>query len=196
MSWFLWWIVASAVGSEGFEHVRTKFGCDISMRPREGERPVTMRADCAWPDVDASVLREMIGDFERYPEFVFPVDVSEVRRRDERGRALVYQRQEMVGISDREVLLWMREEPVGQGVRFAWEVAAEEPLTLRSGAIRTPYNTGYWQVTPRAEGGAEVVHQITMDGGGTIPQWIINMVRTRGFARVMRDVHDVAATTQ
>ncbi|MBX2798286.1 MAG: hypothetical protein KTR31_11470 [Myxococcales bacterium] len=189
----VWMAMTAALAGDGFDHVRDSAGCAIFMRPKAVSGVAAMRAVCDWPDVDPERLTDLLSQFHRYSDYVFAIDVSRVERTEADGRKLIYQRQEMFGISDREVLLWMRATPRGGGTRFSWTVASDEPLQLRKGAIRTPKNDGFWEVMPREGGGARVVHEIAMDGGGSIPQWLINLVRTRGFARVMSDVRQIGA---
>ena len=173
---------------DGFVFVRESSGCSIAMRPEEHPRGAAMRADCRWPDVDPRRLVGVIGEYDRYDEFVSPVSLARIERR-EGNRALVYQLQRMTGIADREVLLWMwREDRADGGVRVSWTTASEEPLVLAPGSVRTPKNVGYWLVAPEPTGGAHVVHEIELDAGGSIPRWLVSLVRTRGFARIMQQV--------
>ena len=152
-----------------------------------------MRATCTWPDVEPHVLTDMFTDLSRYDEWIWPIGESEVRRR-EPTRALVYQRQHIWGLSDREVLLWVQQQPVGpHGLDVTWTVATEEPLVLRDGSIRTPVNTGIWSFQPANGGGTLAIHQIEVSAGGVqLPQWLIRAIQTRGFKRVMDDVHSTA----
>ncbi|MCA9495073.1 MAG: hypothetical protein KC621_34330, partial [Myxococcales bacterium] len=175
-----------------FEHVRDQDGCAIAMRPPSHAEGAAMRADCSWPDVDPVRLVDLLSHYEGYPDLVFPIDEARVVR-EEADRSLVYQRQSMIGIADREVLLWIGRADAGAATTFSWSVAADEPLDLRPGAIRTPKNTGYWSVEP-LDGGSHVVHEIAMDAGGSIPAWIVNLVRTRSFAKIMSDVRACAVS--
>ncbi len=189
------WAMLVAVGTaadEGFSELRTTHDCVLAARPSDHAAGSAMRATCEWPDVEPGVLGRLMSDLDRYEELVFALVESEVReRRDD--RLLVYQRQSVFGISDREVLLWV-DVVEGPGVTVvSWRQADGEPLALRSGAIRTPRNEGFWRVEPLEDGGSRVVHQIGVDAGGRIPAWIVRLVRSRGFARVMKQVRSVAA---
>ncbi len=186
-----WWWIGIAVAVEGFESVRTAHNCAISMRPEAHPDGAAMRADCRWPDVQLTTMTAGLGDYTRYTEYVFPIVVSRVERLDDAGRSLVYQRQHIFGIADREVLLWMRQGPVEGGVRFSWSAAVEEPLSLGDGNVRVVRNEGYWEVVADDAGGVRVVHQVAMDAGGSIPKWLVQLVRTRSFARIMGDVRRV-----
>ncbi len=183
--------LAAHAAPDGFEHVRDALDCRVWMRPEAHPDGASMRAECEWPEVDPVHLADLLGQYERYSEYVFPIAVARVEaQRDD--RVLVYQRQELFGLADREVLLWMSRLPVEGGVRFAWTAAHEQPLELRPGAIRTPRNTGFWEIVGRADGGTLVVHEIALDAGGSVPRWIVNLVRTRSFLKIMGDVREIA----
>jgi len=188
-AWLMWW-PGNALASDGFDPVRSTNGCTFEMRPETHPERAAMRARCHWPEIDPAAMGREMQRVERYTEYVYPIEVSEVRR-DDGARWLVYQRQHVWPIADREVLLWMGPEPVDGGVKVAWTAAHEEPLALQKGAIRVPRNDGFWEITVHADGGAAVVHQIAMDGGGRIPRWLVDLVRTRGFVQVMGDVREL-----
>ena len=182
-------VVEQKIAEKEAEAAATGDPIELLVTRAEG---AAMRADCSWPDVDPVRLVDLLSHYEGYPDLVFPIDEARVVR-EEADRSLVYQRQSMIGIADREVLLWIGRADAGAATTFSWSVAADEPLDLRPGAIRTPKNTGYWSVEP-LDGGSHVVHEIAMDAGGSIPAWIVNLVRTRSFAKIMSDVRACAVS--
>lgn len=187
---------AAGAGPEpdGFDHVRDTAGCSISMRPESHPQGAAMRAICSWPEVEPVRFGGLIQDYDRYSEFLFPISVSRTERQ-EGERALVYQRQRVPGIADREVLLWMSASALPEGgVRVSWTTASEVPLPLDRGTVRTPKNEGFWQVSPQPAGGSHVVHEIALDAGGSVPRWLVNLVRSTGFARLMQQVRTFAAS--
>jgi len=181
---------AVAHGSDGFEPLREDGGCAIAGRPKEHDDKAALRARCHWPDVEPEALLALVSDYARYPEFVWPLKVSDVRRSDG-ARSLVYQRQSVWPLADREVLLWMWPEPWAEGgTRVRWTAATEEPLQVDRGSIKVPRSDGHWAVRPHPEGGSWVEHQISMDGGGKIPEWLMDKIRARGFAQVTLGARD------
>jgi hypothetical protein len=152
-----------------------------------------MRADCAWPEVEPGRLIALLGQVEAYGSFIWPIKEARLVR-EEGDRQLVYQRQHITGLADREVLLWMTRQDLQDGGRqYRWTAAQEEPMTLQPGAVRTPRNDGLWEVRPAASGGSQVVHQIAVEAGGPVlPRWLLSWIRTRGFLAVMADVRRAA----
>lgn len=179
---------------EGFVEVRTSGDCRIAQREATESGPLAMRADCSWPEVSPDRLITLLGRFDAYSEFIWPIKEARVVR-TEADRALVYQRQHITGLADREVLLWMSQQDLPpSGRRYQWTAASDQPLTLQPGAVRTPRNDGLWQVQPAEGGGAQVVHQIAVEAGGpALPRWLLTWIRTRGFLAVMADVRRAAS---
>lgn len=184
---------AVLAGDDGFEPVRTAVGCAIEMRPETHPDGAAMRAACRWPEIDPAPLAAELLRYERYPRFLFPLAESRIERQ-EPGRALVYQRQSLTGLSTREVLLWITSARGDDGtVRVAWTTASEEPLTLAPGAIRTPKNVGRWEVGADPAGGTHLVHEISVDGGGNVPRWIAQLARNWAYTRILSDTRAYAA---
>lgn len=183
---------ASSGVPDGFTHVRDVGDCAIYQRVPTPGVPTTMRGECRWADVTASQLTALLTDFNRYASFVPPLTESRVVRAESDGALLVYQLQQLRPLADREVLLWARITTNPDGGHFSWTTADDQPLDQRPGSIRTPANVGFYEVGPHPDGGVRLVHQIAIDGGGSIPAWIVNLVRTRGFARVLDGLRDAA----
>lgn len=183
-------VVFAALASDGFIDVRTSDGCVIAMRPEDHPDKSALRATCHWPDVAPESVEALVADYRRYSEFIGPIVASEIRGTHAAG-TLVYQRQHIWPIADREVLLWMTASR-SDGLRVAWTAAHEVQLTLLDGSVRVPRSDGFWWVRGHPDGGAWVVHQIAMDGGGSIPRWLVELVRTKGFAQVTERVRAIA----
>lgn len=184
-------LLFSALANDTFPVVKTTDTCTIRKRDKTATQGAAMWATCTWPDVDPAVLVGMLTDLDRYDQWIWPIEESRVERTDAE-RLLVYQRQHIFGLSDREVLLWVdvRQTPTSAAIR--WSAANDQPLVLQKGAIRTPRNKGFWTVVPNATGpGTTVVHQIEVDAGGLpLPAWLVRAIQTRGFLRLLGDIHD------
>jgi hypothetical protein len=168
-------------------------GCVVESREATATSKSAMRGTCTWPEVRPEKLVAMLGQFDRYEEFISPIADARIERIDE-NRALVYQRHEYFGIADREMLLWMTAVPREGGTSFEWTTASEQPLALDSGSVRTIRNEGRWTVSTLPSGGARVVHEISLDPGGSIPGWVVRLARSRGFARILGEVRQHGAS--
>lgn len=185
--------IAHATPGPEFELLKQVGDCTFRKREKTEERGAAMWASCTWSEVDPARARQLITDLDNYEDLIWPISESRVERA-EAGRQLVYQRQHIWALSDREVLLWVSVDDRPEQALVRWEVADELPLELSDGAIRTPVNTGFWRVEPNPDGaGTVVTHQIEVQAGGlALPQWLIRAIQTRGFNRILSDVRELA----
>ncbi|MCB9691427.1 MAG: hypothetical protein H6736_06410 [Alphaproteobacteria bacterium] len=188
-------LLLTAHADDSFTLMKETEACTIRKREKTETQGAAMWARCRWPELEPAVVRGMLTDLTRYDEWIWPIGESRVEREDA-GRKLVYQRQHIFGLSDREVLLWVTVDDRPELAKVAWTAANDQPLVLADGAVRTPRNTGFWTIGPNPDGpGTEVVHQIELDAGGLpLPQWLVRAIQTRGFHRILTDIRGLAAT--
>lgn len=187
------WLLSVASANDTFTLLRTSDTCTIRKREKTASAGAAMWARCTWPDTEPAVLRRMFADLTRYDEWIWPIGESRIERREPSGRLLVYQRQHIWALADREVLLWVDVQETPNRLEVRWTTANTEPLVLQKGAVRTPRNLGHWILEAAPAGGTTVEHQIEVDAGGlALPAWLVRAVQTRGFNRILSDVHDAA----
>lgn len=173
-----------------FHAVSAADGCTVYTGPVGEDGIATLRAECHWPDGDFEVLDAALSRVDRWEDLVWCIADSAVVGRDG-DRALVWQRHEVSGIAARENLVWMRSSGDGTLRRYEWtqagvgfDAAADAVVPLR--------NDGFWQVSRAADGGVDVVHEITYDPAGQVPAWLVRWFQRRGALTVLADVHALA----
>lgn len=192
MVWFLLAAYAQAPEVE-YKHVRTASDCVLEARPKTHDTRASLRATCVWSEVDPEVLGKMVQTYSEYTDWLWPLKECRIVREEE-ARTLVYQRQKIAPLSDREVLLWMTQSHTGGTTRVSWHAATEEPLELNPGSVRTPVNTGMWSIQPAPSGGSHVVHEIEVDAGGMpVPAFLMEWIQQRGLLSILKDVRRQAS---
>ena len=192
MYWLLFAAFAQAQ-EPTYQPVRTAADCVLEARQKDSATGAALRATCTWADVDPHTLGEMVRTYDQYTEWLWPLKACRVVREEE-GRTLVYQLQKIAPLAEREVLLWMTQTHDGPTTYVAWSAANEEPLTSRSGAVRTPVNSGVWSIQPDPAGGSRVIHQIEVDAGGLpVPGFLMDWIRQRGLISILKDVRKQAS---
>ena len=182
-------VLSTGIAAEdGFEVIRTAHDCVFEARPKAHQEGAALRATCHWPDVQPETMGALVTTYEAYTEWLWPLaECSVVETQDD--RALVYQRQQIMTLADREVLLWMTKQQTKRQTRVDWVAANERPLELTRGAIRTPKNTGFWLIDAHPEGGSHVKHEVAVNAGGAaIPEFLLNWLRYKGFISIIKDV--------
>ena len=168
-------------------------GCIIRMgRPLPDSRVQPLRAECHWSDVTLARMAELLGNYERYGDFIACMrEVRVVRDGDPRG-TLVWQLDNIgIGLSERESETWMSRTDAPGALQVAWRTA-NEPFTPRSGSVVMPFNEGAWWVTASPGGGVDIVEDLRIDPGGSLPSWVVNWFQTYGISAELKQLHDLA----
>ncbi len=188
----LGFVVSAALAAPaGFRQISEAVGCKIWLGPADAAGVAPMSAECVWPEVNAAKLGARLARVDGFGDLVFAIVAEKIVRVDG-ARTLVHQVQSAPVIADREVLLWMTTSHVGDCWRTAWKTAAEESLTLASGRVRTARNDGAWEVCVEPTGGARVVHDIWLDPGGSVPNWLVRRFQSGGLTDVLTAVRGKA----
>jgi hypothetical protein len=194
LDWYTMWIafiiLSLAVAQEvppGFKHLKTSGDCAYFFQEGPDDGVPAMRAECSWPEVDPQVLRRLLGLFDQYDDYIFPIVASEIREVT-KDKTLVFQRHDVFWFAPREALIWMALRDEEQGFRVRWSVADDRSFAAAKGSIKTKVNKGFWLVLPREEGGVRVSHEVHVDAGGGLPEWLVGFFRTRGFIRIMNAI--------
>ena len=131
-------LLLTAHADDSFTLMKETDACTIRKREKTETQGAAMWARCRWPELEPAVVRGMLTDLTRYDEWIWPIVESRVEREDA-GRKLVYQRQHIFGLSDREVLLWVTVDDRPELAKVAWTAANDQPLALAEGAVRTDH---------------------------------------------------------
>lgn len=185
-------VTAALAAPEGYKVSKEGDGCKYYTGPVTADGIVPIRAECHWPDIKLEVADKVLTNWNEHDNVFGTVDVSETVRQDG-ARALVHQTHVTKGISPRDVMMWGTKTPINGGFKYAWNKADGEPLTLPDGHVATAHHEGFWQVTPAADGGVDVVHELIYDPGGSVPGFLIRWFQTSGLIGTVTDLHTYLA---
>jgi hypothetical protein len=150
-------------------------------------------------DMNAPVadIQDTLMHPERFRSFMpYLKDSREISKKLEDGSVYVYTLIDLpvVGKRDYVVRVWLREsvKPDGSGsFRNEWK-AEPDYLPQRSNITRVRLNTGGWTVTPKGDGTSHVVYQFTIDPGGWVPSFAVNLGNEKGVGETFRAVEKEA----
>ena len=122
----------------------------------------------------------VLGDIERFPEWVFQCDEAELRL-DEWGPEIV--RIKINGIwpvSDRDAVArsTIEQDPETLAITIR-SFAEDDILAPQDGYVRIPSLDNLFVLTPLDDGWTRVTFRTFVDPGGAIPKWLANFVATR-----------------
>jgi polyketide cyclase/dehydrase/lipid transport protein len=187
-----------------WETVHTEDGLVVQSRARPGSAIAELRAEGAIAAPPA-VVRAVVADVERYPEFMPYVKVSRVLARDSGGDTVVYQRLSfgalrLLGVGDRDYVIRITEQvlasPTGQPVfRRRWNLAdAAGAPPPEDSVIRLAVDRGLWELGPADPAGTRTraIYCLFTDPGGSLPAWVANQANRTGIPDVFAAVRKAA----
>jgi len=203
-------LLASHADGVGWERVFSAEDLTIDTRTRPGSAIKEVRAE-GMVGAPPPVVRAVLADLERYPEFMPYVTVSSVLAREPAG-VLVYQRLSfgalrLLGLRDRDYVLRIVERitmaPDGRPTyKRAWTAIDGAGPPVLSSVVRLATNRGFWDLRAAGEDGAQTtaIYCLFTDPGGALPAWVVNEANTSGvpkvFAAVRTAVMDRRYATQ
>jgi Polyketide cyclase / dehydrase and lipid transport len=154
-------------------------------------------------DAAPHVVRAVIADLERYPDFMPYVKESRVLGRDASGDVQNYQRLSfgMLFVQDRHYVIRVTEREYRDATRrrawaFVWRLEDGLPPGVSADAIRVSVNSGHWDVRA-AEGGeraTDLRYCVFTDPAGSLPKWLVGLANTEGIPQLFAAV-SAAATS-
>jgi hypothetical protein len=154
-------------------------------------------------DAPPHVVRAVVADLERYPEFMPYVKESRILSRDAPGEVVNYQRLSfgIPFVQDRHYVIRITEQgyrDAGRGRAWAvsWRLEDGLPPGASAAAIRVSINSGHWDLRPAkdSERSTDVRYCVLTDPAGSLPKWIVGMANTEGVPQIFAAVAAAAAS--
>jgi hypothetical protein len=172
----------------GFGWGEPNDGCELTEVPaQDGE--VMVRAVCRWDDVPAERLHALLRDPSIHGQYFSNLGESTIVA--ERGDVLlVHQLHQASGMSDREIVVEWRVEPVHGGYKYHWQKSSDQ--SANSGKnVEVEVSTGYWEVVDEGNG-AQLRYEVRYLPGGNIPAFLVRMFQSSGMRAVLVELRDTA----
>jgi Polyketide cyclase / dehydrase and lipid transport len=191
---------ASVAGAASWERVHASDDLTVDTRPHPGSEIKEVRA-YGMMAVPPHVVRAVIADVARYPEFMPYVKESRVIARSPRG-TITYQRVSFgvvgaLGVADRDYILRNVERVASREGRTSYKriwnaISGNDPP--QPGVVRLSVSKGFWELSPADEAGSRtrVVYCIFTNPGGSLPLWAINQGNSFGVPKVFNAVRKTA----
>jgi hypothetical protein len=182
--------VTLAPGAE-LEEIDRDDHCAYFVGPRDESGFPLVRAECTWPDVSPQQLDAVLGDWTRYDDCFATIDAVEVL--DDGGAVQRVRHVHAVPAAyDREVVLQMQRQPLGEGWRYSWS-ADPAPPPPTDGLVAVARDDGFWTVSPAPGGGAAVTTELIYNPGGSLPAFVVRWFQTAGMSAFVEELRACAA---
>jgi hypothetical protein len=154
-------------------------------------------------DAPPHVVRAVVADLERYPEFMPYVKESRILSRDAPGEVVNYQRLSfgIPLVQDRQYVIRItergyRDADRRRGWAISWRLENGLPPGASPDAIRVSVNNGHWDLRPAKDSdrATDVRYCVFTDPAGSLPKWIVGMANTEGVPQIFAAVASAAAS--
>jgi hypothetical protein len=166
-------------------------GCIIRIGRADATGIQPLRAECHWADAQVEAVRAIIGDWTKYEVLVDSMDDASCVGSDG-PRELIWQ---LVrpgwGLAPREVQVWFTADQLS----VAW-TTAKERFDPQPGSIRMPRDEGEWRLAHASDGGVDLVQDLLVDPGGSVPRWVVNWFQTFGLSDELKRLHTLAVAVE
>lgn len=150
-----------------------------------------VRAECDWP-IAPEKLQKLLAYNPGHADYFSSVVSAKVLSPAPGGGEFVVQVHQASGISDREVVLLMKAEPITGGMRYTWTKHSDQ--SKASGAnVETVTDTGKWEVTSKGAG-SHVVYELLYDPGGSVPSFLVRSFQGSGTRTLVGELRTWAET--
>ena len=154
-------------------------------------------------DAPPHVVRAVVADLARYPEFMPYVKESRILSQDTPGEVTNYQRLSfgIPFVQDRHYVIRItergyRDADRRRGWAISWRLQDGLPPGASPDAIRVSVNSGYWDLRPvkGSDRSTDTRYCVLTDPAGSLPKWIVGMANTEGVPQIFAAVASAAAT--
>jgi len=173
----IWLLAALSTAQAGWTHTADEHGCRFFKGQIETGGVVPIRAECDWPM--ASTQIDALLSVNDGHHLYFPNILESEKVGDRAGGEMVWQRQEVPGANDREVVIIMRRETEGTLIRHTWaRIPSEEGL--KGVGVHVAVNRGKWEVSDNGSGGTKLIYEVRYMPGGSVPGFLVRWFQGDG----------------
>ncbi|GMQ30964.1 START domain-containing protein [Algoriphagus confluentis] len=133
-------------------------------------------------NVPFSVLAEVLLDWENFNLWQYKIRKAELLQAISKEE-LIY-RAELDApwpVADRDLILHLKMAPGTKPGEYVFStVGRPDFIPLREGFVRVPVSDGRWTIQVHGKDRLEVNHVLSVDPGGSIPAWLLNLSLAEG----------------
>ncbi|MCK6503873.1 hypothetical protein L6R53_10815 [Myxococcota bacterium] len=152
---------------------------------------IALRAECTW-DLPAERVRAKLADWSVHDDVFESVAESRVLGSLQGGAGKVYQRHQASGISDREIVMDVKELVIDGGWRWTHSKSADQSQVTGQHVL-VGRDDGLWELKPTANGGSFVVYELRYDPAGSVPGFMVKWFQGSGFRDMLLQLRTAAA---
>lgn len=139
-------------------------------------------------NADIKTLKEVLGDVNGYPLWVFKCMGSEKIASKNDNEFHYYLMTDMpYPVSNRDLVVhtknWRQ-----NNTYFSKSVAKPDFVSKKAGMVRVPKFSSFWEVTSISDETIQIEYEAATDPGGYLPSWVVNLGITKGPINTMQSL--------
>lgn len=140
-------------------------------------------------------LSAILLDINGQPDWVYSTRSSKLVKRISDRELIYYSEKSMPWpVTNRDAVMSLRiEQNILTKVMTVRATTVSNAVAVKKNIIRVPASTVTWVVTPIDNNRMKVVYEATLDPGGSIPAWIVNMFTTKGPFETFKKLKSILA---
>jgi hypothetical protein len=172
-SLIVFWVgIASSVLAER-NVVREENGITVEEESVEG-RTLPIMIGTAMMDASAEQIAGWVTAVHTYVDWQHNCEEARVLMQPDGSRLSYTRIASPWPVSDRDVVLRAsRENLENGGIRLEFLSTEDADFDVPRGVVRIPKLIGSYVLTPRSEGGTQVVYRVDSNPGGSLPAWLV-----------------------
>jgi len=170
---------------------KEKDGIKVFVRNRKGSSLKDIRVTCTLQSTLGGIVH-ILTSKDEYKEWIYACSESYLIKDDGVFESYHYQVTDAPWpVEDRDLVLHsvVKQNKTTRQVEIVVKNVTDI-LPDYSGKVRVPYYDACWKITPLGENLVEVDYTISLDPGGNVPLWVINLAVSEGPLKTMQNFRD------
>lgn len=167
---------------------KEKDGIRVFVRNRKGSSLKDIRVTCTLKSTLGGIVH-ILTSKDEYQEWIYACSESYLIKDESDFESYHYQVTDAPWpVEDRDLVLHsvMKQDKESRHVEIIVKNVSDV-LPDYSGKVRVPYYDAHWKIIPIGDDMVEVDYTISLDPGGNIPLWVINLAVSEGPLKTMQN---------
>lgn len=160
---------------------KDKEGIRVYACHKESEKFKSIRAEVILPAMTPSDLVEFLLDISSYTSWQYNMTEAKVLKKIS-AHEIIYRTvvDAPWPVSSRELIVHLKATQEG-GDNWSIKVhSTQYDYPVDDDLVRVPYSDASWRISASKDGNVKVLYTLSVDPGGSIPVWLVNMAIAEG----------------
>lgn len=183
-------IFIQSATDEDWKLKKEEDGINVYTRDRAGSNLKDIKVTCSY-ESSLSAFVYVLSQKEDYPEWIYSCSESKVLKVVSPLESYHYQVTDAPWpVDDRDLIIHQKIKQNSNGTVEIFASGSPDYIPEKRKRVRVPDYKAHWKIVPEGKNLLSVEYYISLDPGGSIPDWIINMGVTEGPFKTMKNLKE------